>query len=126
MRRTPALIVGGGPAGAAAAIALAGRGGSPLLLERSTGAHDVVCGGFMGWDALAALERLGIDVEALGAQRIDNLLLVAGERSALLALPRAAAGLSRQKLDAALLACAEDRGARESRPVYCRELILFR
>ena len=38
-----------------------------LLIERSREPHDVVCGGFLGWDALAELERLGIDVG--GARR---------------------------------------------------------
>ncbi|HZF94101.1 MAG TPA: FAD-dependent monooxygenase, partial [Allosphingosinicella sp.] len=52
MPRTRALIVGGGPAGAAAAIALARAGAAPELIERSAGPRDVVCGGFLGWDAL--------------------------------------------------------------------------
>ena len=65
MTRTPAaLIVGGGPAGSAAAIMLARAGVTPLLLERTRAAHDTVCGGFMGGDALAGLARIGIDPAA--------------------------------------------------------------
>ena len=111
MRRTPALIVGGGPAGAAAAIVLAAAGRAPLLIERSAGAHDTVCGGFLGWDALATLRRLGVDPEALGARPIRGLRLISPRHCLETALPRAAAGLSRRTLDQALLAAAEDAGA---------------
>ena len=111
MRRTPALIVGGGPAGAAVAITLAGAGVNPVLVERSTGERDVVCGGFLGWDAIAALKRLGLDVEALGARPIHRLRLVAGQKILERDLPRPAAGLSRRRLDSALLRIAEDKGA---------------
>ena len=111
MRRTAALIVGGGPAGSAAAITLARGGVAPTLIERTSGAHDVVCGGFLGWDALAALRRLGIDAEALGARPIHRLRLVTATRQVETRLPRLAAGLSRRTLDAALLAAAADAGA---------------
>lgn len=111
MRRTAALIVGGGPAGTAAAIALARAGAAPELVERSAAPRDVVCGGFLGWDALAALRRLGLDPEALGAQPIHRLRLVAGDRVVEADLPRQAAGLSRRRLDAALMAAAGAAGA---------------
>jgi flavin-dependent dehydrogenase len=111
VRRTAALIVGGGPAGASATIALARGGAMPVLIERSPGERDLVCGGFLGWDALAALRRLGLDVAALGARPIDRLRLVSARRTVEAALPRPAAGLSRRRLDAALLAMAEEAGA---------------
>ncbi|MGZ8346136.1 MAG: NAD(P)/FAD-dependent oxidoreductase [Allosphingosinicella sp.] len=111
MRRTAALIVGGGPAGAAAAIGLARGGVRPELIERSAGEHDVVCGGFLGWDALDRLRRLGVDAAALGARPIHRLRLVSRTRSVEAALPAVAAGLSRRRLDAALLAVAEREGA---------------
>ena len=115
MRRAPALIVGGGPAGSAAAIALARGGARPALIERRSGDHDVVCGGFLGWDALARLRRLGLDPEALGARPIRRLRLIAGRRVVEADLPRLAAGLSRRRLDAALLQAAEQAGAQVSR-----------
>jgi NaMN:DMB phosphoribosyltransferase len=55
------VIVGGGPAGAAAACLLARHGRRPLLLERETGAHDKVCGDFVSVEAQAALAALGLD-----------------------------------------------------------------
>lgn len=115
MRRTRALIAGGGPAGAAAAIALARAGAKPVLIERSPGPRDVVCGGFLGWDALAVLKRLGLDPAALGARPISRLRLVAGERVVETRLPKPAAGLARRVLDEALLAAAEAAGTRVER-----------
>lgn len=111
MRRTAALIVGGGPAGAAAAIALARGGAMPVVIERSPGERDLVCGGFLGWDAIAALRKLGLDPATLGARPIHRLRLVAGRKIVEAELPRAAAGLSRRRLDATLLRMAEEAGA---------------
>ena len=115
MRRTRALIVGGGPAGAAAAIALARAGAAPELIERSAGPRDVVCGGFLGWDAVSALGCLGLDPAALGARPISRLRLIAGDRVVEAKLPRLAAGLSRRALDEALLQAAAAAGARIER-----------
>ena len=109
------MIVGGGPAGAAAGIRLAQAGASPWLVERSPGPREVVCGGFLGWDALALLERLGLDAAALGARPIQVLRLVSPERSIEINLPRAGAGLSRRRLDEALLVMASEAGVRVER-----------
>ncbi|HYW16161.1 MAG TPA: FAD-dependent monooxygenase [Allosphingosinicella sp.] len=124
MRRTAALIVGGGPAGSAAAIALARAGVEAELVERTEGPHDTVCGGFLGWDALEALGRLGLDPAALGARPIRRLRLVSSERCIEVALPRTAAGLSRRTLDEALLAAARRAGAevRRGRTVRAADL----
>ncbi len=129
MRRTPVLIAGGGPAGAAAAIVLARDGARPVVVDRGTGPRDLVCGGFLGWDALAALRALGIEPAALGARPITRLRLVAAGRVVEAALPHAAAGLSRRTLDAALLeaagtAGAEVRGGQVIRAVEDRTLRL--
>ena len=120
MRRADILIVGGGPAGAAAAIALACAGRAAELIERTSGDRDVVCGGFLGWDALAALGTLGVDASALGARPIGRLRLVAGGHVVEARLPRAAAGLSRRRLDGALLGAAARSGALVRRGVVVR------
>jgi flavin-dependent dehydrogenase len=124
VRRTAALIVGGGPAGSAAAIALARAGVEAELIERTDGPHDTVCGGFLGWDSLAALERLGLDPTALGARPIRRLRLISAKRTVEAALPRLAAGLSRRILDEALLATARRAGAaiRRGRAVRAADL----
>ncbi|HEX8262397.1 MAG TPA: FAD-dependent monooxygenase, partial [Allosphingosinicella sp.] len=124
MRRTAALIVGGGPAGSAAAIGLARSGIETALVERSEGPRDMVCGGFLGWDSLAALERLGVDPGSLGARPIRTLRLISSSRQVEVPLPRLAAGLSRRSLDEALLAEAGRAGAsiRRGRTVRAADL----
>jgi menaquinone-9 beta-reductase len=119
---TPALIIGGGPAGAAAAITLARGGRDVLVIERSTGPRNVVCGGFLGGDALRLLDRLGVNAEGLGARPIERLRLVADGRVAEAPLPWRAAGLSRRTLDEALLAKAESEGAEVRRGTKATEV----
>lgn len=101
---------------------LARGGAAPLLIERSEKAHDLVCGAFLGWDALGALEKLGVDALALGARPIHQLRLFAGKRSALVSLPHAAAGLSRRRLDEAMLAQARAAGAAIERGVTAQRV----
>jgi flavin-dependent dehydrogenase len=120
VREVPALIVGGGPAGSATAIRLAQGGIRAELVERQAAPHDMVCGGFLGWDALAALDRLGVDPARLGARPIHRLRLVTRERVVEAPLPRAAAGLSRRALDAALLERAAAAGAQVRRGIAVR------
>ena len=120
MRRTSALIVGGGPAGSAAAIMLGRAGVAAELFERTIGPHDVVCGGFLGWDALGALECLGVDPWSLGARPIDLVRLVSSQRTVEAGLPRRAAGLSRRTLDEALINAAAQAGAVVTRGVSAK------
>ena len=120
MRRTAALIVGGGPAGSAAAIMLGRAGLAAELIERTSGPRDMVCGGFLGWDALAALDRLGIDAWALGARPIERVRLIGANRIVEARLPHRAAGLSRRILDEALMGAAARAGALVRRGVAVR------
>lgn len=114
------LVIGGGPAGSATAATLARAGVSVELIERQPGAHDVVCGGFLGWDALAALRRLGVDTQELGARPISQLRLTSGRRVIETRLPKSAAGLSRRCLDEALRHAAEGAGATVRRGLAVR------
>ncbi|MBN8906055.1 MAG: FAD-dependent monooxygenase, partial [Rhodospirillales bacterium] len=104
------LIVGGGPAGSAAAIRLAMAGLQPTLLERSREPEDKVCGDFLSGGSLAALRSLGLDPAMLGGHPIRRVRLLQGERTAEAALPFAALGVSRRHLDAVLLEAAAQRG----------------
>lgn len=106
-----ALIVGGGPAGAAAAITLARAGTPHLLLERSRETGDALCGGFLSWRTLETLGRLGVDAGALSPRAITRVRLFAGGHRAEAALPRPARAVSRRTLDRALLAAAARAGA---------------
>ncbi len=76
------IVVGGGPAGAAAAIGLARAGQTVRVLERQIEIGDAICGGFLSWRTLRQLEALGIEAGALGGQRVTQLALFAADRRA--------------------------------------------
>lgn len=107
-----ALVLGGGPAGSAAAIALARAGARVTVIEREAGPREKVCGEFLGPDAARLLDGLGLSLPALGALPIGRARLAAGGRDAGWALPFAAWSLPRAVLDEALLARAAALGAR--------------
>ena len=109
------LILGGGVAGCAAAIALAREGRGVRLIERELTSHHKVCGEFLSGEALEDLHALGIDVASLGALPIDYVRLAAARRAAEAPLPFAAASLTRKALDRALIAAAIAAGARVER-----------
>jgi flavin-dependent dehydrogenase len=121
MRRTPALILGGGPAGASTAIRLAQAGLPHLLIERSRETGDALCGGFLSWRTLESLASLGIEPEALGPARVHTVRLFAGAAMVEAPLPRPAHGVSRRHLDTLLLARAAAAGAAIERGVTVRE-----
>ena len=110
MRRDP-VIIGAGPAGTAAAIMLARAGHQPILIERTAGPTDKVCGDFLSQDTIKRAQLLGVDPTALGAAPIRRVRLIHGERAVDAALPFPALGLSRRALDSALLRQAAKAGA---------------
>jgi flavin-dependent dehydrogenase len=105
------LVVGGGPAGAAAAIHLARQGAPPLVLERTVEDPDLLCGGFLSWRTLDRLAALDIDARTLGGTPVDHVAIFASGRSARAALPGIGMAVSRLRLDALLRARAEAAGA---------------
>ncbi|MBR0552966.1 NAD(P)/FAD-dependent oxidoreductase [Stakelama marina] len=122
MRITPPLILGGGPAGAVAAIRLARAGFPPLVIERTVEPGDALCGGFLSWRSIETLARLGIDPALLGGEEVSRVRLFAGKRSAEAALPRPARGISRRRLDSLLLDAAAQAGAKVERGAGVRVL----
>ena len=110
MKRWEVVVVGGGLAGSAAAIRLAQNGQKVLLLEKEPAAHDKVCGEFISVDAQHYLRELGLDLAALGAERISGIRLMRGRRIASARLPFSGLSLSRRVLDEALLVRAQDQG----------------
>jgi flavin-dependent dehydrogenase len=98
-----AVVIGGGPAGATAAILLA-RAGRPItLIERTSAPADKVCGDFLSAEAIDAVVSLGVDLPALAPAPITHVRLLHGNRVATTHLPFAALGLTRRALDEALL-----------------------
>ncbi|CAN5544307.1 hypothetical protein BH09PSE4_BH09PSE4_10590 [soil metagenome] len=111
MRRTPALIVGGGPAGATAAILLARAGLPHLLIERTRETGDALCGGFLSWRSLETLAKLGVEADSLNPALVTRVRIFAGDRFAEAELPHPAIGVSRRRLDSLLIARALAEGA---------------
>lgn len=111
------LIAGGGPAGAAAAIAGRLEGSPVRLIERATTFRHKVCGEFISPDAAELLEALQVwhDFGALGPCRIRRCILHLGNRFKHWKLPECAWGLSRLQLDRMLLEKASALGAILSR-----------
>ncbi len=122
MRRTPALIIGGGPAGAAVAILLADAGLPHLLIERTAITGDALCGGFLSWRSLESLRALGLDPIALNPADLTTARLFVRERLASAPLPHPAKGVSRHRLDSAMIALATARGATIEQGVEARAM----
>jgi flavin-dependent dehydrogenase len=106
------LILGGGVAGCAAAIALAREGRNVTLIEREPTPRHKVCGEFLSGEALEDLRALGIDVASHGAVPLNYVRLAVARRAAEAPLPFPAASLTRKALDTALIAAAIAAGVR--------------
>jgi flavin-dependent dehydrogenase len=116
VRATEVLVVGGGPAGSLAALALARMGVGVTLLDRAAFPRDKLCGDSVNPGALAVLGRYGL--EAAVDQRgllIEGMRLTGpGDASIEGRYPPGASGRSilRRDLDALLLEAAGAAGAR--------------
>jgi flavin-dependent dehydrogenase len=100
---TKLVVAGGGLAGSAVASALAQAGVDVTLIERETMPVHKICGEFLSTEAQTYLERLGLDIAALGGTVISALRLIRGDQEMTTALPFQGLGLSRFTLDEALL-----------------------
>ncbi len=109
------IVIGAGPAGAAAAITAARSGASVLVFDKAPYGRDKVCGDGLTPRAVGALNELKIDLE--DAHRIDGLRMIAGRKTRELAWPRTTrfpshgAVWPRRRLDAALMDAAAEAGA---------------
>jgi flavin-dependent dehydrogenase len=137
-----AIIVGGGPAGATAAIRLTQAGWSVALVERDAFPRRKVCGECIAASNLPLLEALGVgeSFAALAGPALRRVAVLCGRERISAALPAASdarqpwgRALGRAQLDALLLARAQALGAtlwqpwtaqslRGSPGAYCCEL----
>jgi geranylgeranyl reductase family protein len=110
---TDVIIVGAGPAGAAAAIELARSGASVLLLDRDPIPRDKTCGSGLSPNAVALAQRLGIGDEVRSrAYPIAQVKIVTpGGREMILASNSAAVVLLRRDFDELLVNRARALGA---------------
>lgn len=122
MERRDVVIVGGGPAGAALAISLAGRGRDVLVIERAPAWRWRACGVFTSPVTVRALARLGLTdadlktvARPLPAMRVETgggtqFRLTYGDDGSS-GIRTAAVGLDRSVLDPLLLERARAAGA---------------
>jgi menaquinone-9 beta-reductase len=109
------LVVGGGPAGAAAAIRGAAAGLSVVLCDKATFPRDKTCGDGLTTSALRLLERLGLDPAAVAGWEPVAGVALRSPSGRVVELPLPADGCfaavaPRAALDAALLDVAVRRG----------------
>ncbi len=106
-------IIGGGPAGAAAALTIASSGGRPVVYEKSVFPRHKICGEFFTPEILPALERIGAAEAflALHPARMAYAELHFSRHCRRFRLPEPAYGLSRYACDDFLLRMAVEQGA---------------
>jgi geranylgeranyl reductase family protein len=115
---TDVAIVGGGPAGAAAAIVLAHAGRDVVVVDRARFPRDKCCGDGLTTGALRRYEALGLRPEAVPSWQVVDDVMVSSPsgRTVRFPLPRGAgtyaAVARRADLDAAFLDVARAAGAK--------------
>ncbi|MBI2504471.1 MAG: FAD-dependent monooxygenase, partial [Candidatus Latescibacteria bacterium] len=117
------LVIGAGPGGCAAALALSRAGWKVVLAERRHYPADKLCGEFLSPEGVESLERLGLG-EVLGVfPRIGEVLVssVSGQYWQA-PLPTAGVGSSRRRLDALLLDCCAAAGVEVVQGVKVRRV----
>ncbi|MEV4541528.1 geranylgeranyl reductase family protein [Micromonospora echinaurantiaca] len=107
------VVVGAGPAGAAAALAARRSGARVLLLDRADFPRDKACGDGVAAHALDVLADLGVPDAVAGYPPLPALRLVGpGGGAVSRALPRPAYTVPRSVFDARLVSAAVAAGAR--------------
>jgi flavin-dependent dehydrogenase len=91
---TDVFVIGGGPAGLAAAIAARQQGLSVVVADGAKPPIDKACGEALLADAIEALERLGVSVPAADAYPLSGVRFHSSNLSAEADFPRGCQGLS--------------------------------
>jgi geranylgeranyl reductase family protein len=112
------VVVGGGPAGSAAAIVLARSGRDVLLVDKARFPRDKCCGDGLTTGALRWLDLLGLDPATMPSWQVVDAAWVRSPSGRVVELPfpqgrgQFGAVVRRQELDAALVDLARAAGAR--------------
>ena len=124
------LVVGGGPAGAAAAIRGAAAGLSVVVCDKASFPRDKTCGDGLTASALRLLERLGLDPAVVAGWEPVGAVVLRSPSGRVVELPLPADGLfaavaPRAALDDALLDVAARRGGEIRQGTALRSLRPF-
>ncbi len=118
-----AIVIGAGPAGSSAALALARRGRTVAIVEKSAFPRHKVCGEFMSPTNLALLDDFGVGPawRANAGPEVRRVGFFAGRKKVASPMPQPLAGgygraLGRDLLDGLLLEAARDAGAEVFQP----------
>src|SRR5262245_48581199 len=119
-KRYDAVIIGGGPAGAATALMLARAGWTVAIVEKSRYPRPKVCGEFISATTFPLPAELGLldEVRGLAGPEIRRVAIFAGETASVAPMPAVASALGkwgqalgREQLDLLLLEAAVRAGA---------------
>jgi flavin-dependent dehydrogenase len=94
LKSTDVFVIGGGPAGLAAAIAARQQGLRVALADGAKPPIEKACGEVLMPDAVAALERLGVAVPAADGRHLCGVRFLSSGLSAETIFPSGSSGLS--------------------------------
>jgi menaquinone-9 beta-reductase len=94
LNSTDVFVIGGGPAGLAAAIAARQQGFRVVVADGAKPPIDKACGEALMPDAIAALEKLGVTLSALDARPVRGVRFLSSGLSAEAVFPSGSGGLS--------------------------------
>ena len=117
-------VIGAGPAGSAAAFALARRGLQVVLVDQHLFPRDKVCGDGLIPDAHAALRRMGVLDQVLQQAQHVSHVRCTGPRGGQVDVPGTLAVLPRMQLDPIVLAAAVRAGAQPLMPARFEGVLL--